>query len=79
MQKTTTHQETSNKLVKPYTCFQSQGHLKKRPTVVARLMLITCLAVDIFLTLIAFLSRPIVTLHQGQVIETSMIEYICYA
>ena len=37
-----------NKSVKPYKCFESQGHVKKkRPTVVASLILIACLSVKI--------------------------------
>ena len=38
----------NKKLVKPYKCFQSQGHLKKkRPIVAASLMLVACLIVEI--------------------------------
>ena len=35
------------KVVKPYTRFQSQGHVKKWHTVAASLMLVACLVVEI--------------------------------
>ena len=38
---------TTYMMVKPYTRFQSQGHIKKRPTVVESLMLIACLVVEV--------------------------------
>ena len=35
-----------NKMAKPYKHLQSQGHVKKWPTVVASLMLIACLVTE---------------------------------
>ena len=65
--------EKRNKTVKPYQCFQSQGHVKKRKKEKKRLTVVAKFNAYYMLsfcrdnsTLNVFLCRPIVTLHQGQ-------------
>ena len=58
--------KNKNKVVKPYTRLQNQGHVKKGPTVVTSLMRIACLVAERIQRFCVCLCRPTVTLHQGQ-------------
>ena len=71
----TDRQTERNKLVNPSKCLQSQGHVKKWPTVVASLKFVACSVVDIIQHWMFAFADPPWPCIKVMVIKTSMSIY----